>query len=186
MRRPTHQQKAGKNDVVESQHRKGQPVQKLRDGGNGEPSNEVNKTNKSIKRKYKDDRSKKTPIKKVCVDKGQSTAVFQEDQDVVTLQVEQDSEFEDGEIATIPENKGRNELANINASATVTESVNEIERICNAKDLEAERKKADDEEEDCRRNLCTGEGNDGRIWAPTYCIYGERRERSAQKVGWTY
>ena len=72
------------------------------------------------------------------------TATYQEDQDVVTLQVEQDNEFEEGEIGLrTPPLAGP---TNHNASAKISENFNEIDFINHAKELEETRKKLDEEE----------------------------------------
>ena len=117
-----------------------------KDDQNGEPSNDVNKQRKTTKRKIGSAPGKKTPVKKPCGDtsKNTVTAAYQEDQDVVTLQVEQDNEFKEGEIGLkTPPPAGS---ANCNASAKISENINEIDFINNAKELEETRNKSDEEE----------------------------------------
>ena len=112
----------------------------------GVVSNEVNKSKKETERKGKDsDYGKNTPAKKAKKGKMTAAAVYQEDQDVVTLQVEQDSEFEDGEIV-LPTEVQRGEARNSNASALITENVDELEKFRQAKEDELSRKQADEEE----------------------------------------
>ena len=122
---------------------------------NGVLNDEVNKNKKIAKRKVAEEKQRKTPSKKGKLAQEElektkgatSKAVYQEDQDVVTLQVEQDSDFEEGELVQVTKkNSFEGNQQNLNTSACTISNEAELEQARLYKERELARKKADEEE----------------------------------------